>query len=87
MKALPKMYGSMRYYFPDFPDHELNGMMAWGAGKFEGEYNGKMTRKVVYGMDTRGYEFFVKPEMFGVERVLVKHWYPGPATEFFYLIA
>lgn len=86
--AIPKRDTEMRFYFPEFPTSKLDGMMAWGAGKFEGKHNGLKCRKDIYGMDQKGNEFHVTPDMFpqSAGMVLVKMWHAGVGTEIFYLI-
>ncbi len=81
-----KFGGAIRFYFPDFPDHKLNGMMQWGAGAFTGDFNGKKTRSVAYGMHPNGLDqSYITTDMFGTDKVLVKSWHHGCDPEYFYL--
>lgn len=87
-----KMGGQLMYYFPEFPDHKLNGMYAYGAGRYEGEVKGKKARKIIYGLKARLQDVYIRdevyitPDMFGAEQVLVKSWAAGDPPEYFYLI-
>ena len=45
MKALKK--GNQRVYFPEFPNHPLNGASFERNGAFTGELNGLKKRKVL----------------------------------------
>ncbi len=85
-KSKIKFGTGIRFYFPEFPNHELNGMQCWGCGKYEGTHNGKPVREIAYGMTRSGDEAFIDPkEDFGVDMILVKFWHFQGESEFFYL--
>jgi len=85
--ALPKtkMGGAIQFFFPEFPNHPLNGMYAYGCGAWVGEIDGKMARRDIFGLYDQYGHVPVTTENFRADRVLVKEWFGGE-VEYFYLV-
>ena len=94
MKALKK--GNQRVYFPEFPDHPLNGASFERNGASTGELNGLIKRKVLTVFEETDENlnspashwfgsFSITPEMFGADTVKVNFWFCGKVDETYIL--
>jgi len=94
MKALKR--GSARVYFPEFPNHELNGASFESHGSYTGKVNGlkkrnlltvfKETEENMFSPSLHWFgSFEITPHMFGVSSVKVKFWFCGGVEETYIL--
>ena len=95
-KALKR--SRLKVYFPEHPDHELNGATFSGCGGYTGSENGiPLRNSLVVFEDTEHNRtqpsghwretFEIKPEMFGAEKVLVHFWFGDSIDEVYILTA
>lgn len=88
--------GKSRFYFPEHPDHPLNGASFASASCYTGTYKGLHTRKVVEVWESNyrnnNYSdaywegtFPVTAKDFGADIVLVHHWSAELGSNRFYL--
>lgn len=96
-KALKR--GEMRYYFPNHPEHKLNGCFAHGTGPSTGTMEGKKTRDLITTFEGTESNYATAPGLwedelritaddFDSDVVLVKQWFSdgfGIEPEYFYL--
>jgi hypothetical protein len=93
-KALKR--GGNRVYFPDFPNHPLNGAAFERAGAFKGREDGIPCRGELSVFEATPHNisqpsgiwdesFYITPDMFGVEKVKVLLYFAGVDSETFYL--
>lgn len=84
-----QMHGYIRFYFPDFPNHPLNGMFAHGRqGSRPKAEDGKFQMGYLLGYHKSG-DVRITAADFGTNKVLVKQWYApdyDQPTEEFYLV-
>lgn len=84
-----QMHGLSRFYFPDFPNHPLNGMFAHGRqGSRPKADDGKFQMSYLLGYNKKG-DVQITVEDFGAEKVVVKQWYAPDydcPSETFYLV-
>lgn len=89
--------GGIRVYFPEFPNHPLNGATFQRCGKYINEYNGLKTRKELSVFEDTEHNrnnpsshwvenFTISPSDFNTEKVLVKSWFCGEIDEEYYLM-
>lgn len=88
-KRTPKMNGPCRFFFPDYPDHPLNGMQAWGVGpvirKAEGVHD---IHSEAWGRDTEMRRYDIPTDQFPADAQFIKvAWRGKPkALEFTFFL-